>query len=60
MSDTIPSRWSVEIYQQGGLSLGPKEWIAGDFWERMMERDPEAEAAYEVTRDAITAEDPVA
>ncbi|SHI22277.1 hypothetical protein SAMN05444521_5639 [Streptomyces sp. 3214.6] len=60
VSDTIPSRWSVEIYQQGGLSLGPKEWIAGDFWERMMERDPEAEAAYEVTRDAITAEDPVA
>jgi hypothetical protein len=59
VSDTIPSQWSVEIYQRGGLSLGPKEWIAGDFWERMMERDPEAEAAFEETRDAITAEDPV-
>jgi hypothetical protein len=40
--------------------MGPKEWIAGDFWERMMERDPEAEDAFEVTRDAIMAEDPVA
>jgi hypothetical protein len=59
VSDAIPSQWSVEIYQGGGLSLGPKEWIAGDFWERMMERDPEAEAAFEVTRDAIMAEDPV-
>jgi hypothetical protein len=37
--------------------MGPKEWIAGDFWERMMERDPEAEAAFEVTRDAILAEE---
>jgi hypothetical protein len=60
VSGIIPSQWSVELHRRGGLSLGPKEWIAGDFWERMMERDPEAEAAYEVTRDAITAEDPVA
>ncbi|MER5582252.1 hypothetical protein ABT090_11450 [Streptomyces asoensis] len=62
VSDIIPSQWSVEIYQQGGVSLGPKEWIAvaGDFWERMMERDSEAEAAFEVTRDAIMAADPVA
>lgn len=60
VSDFVPSQWSVEIYRRGGLSMGPKEWIAGDFWERMMERDPEAEAAFEVTRDAIMAEDPVA
>lgn len=59
VSDIIPSQWSIEIRQQAGLSLGPKEWISGDFWERMMERDPEAESAFEVTRDAITAEDPI-
>lgn len=59
VSDAIPSQWSIEIYRRGGLSMGPKEWIAGDFWERMMERDPEAEAAFEVTRDAIMAEEPV-
>jgi len=60
VSDVIPSQWSVEIREQAGLSLGPIEWISGDFWERMMERDPEAESAFEVTRDAITAEDPIA
>ncbi|MFD4943093.1 hypothetical protein ACFWNT_11255 [Streptomyces sp. NPDC058409] len=43
VSDIIPSQWSVEIYRRGGLSMGPQEWIAGDFWERMMERDPDAE-----------------
>lgn len=60
VSDVIPAQWSVEIYRRGGLSMGPKEWIAGDFWERMMEREPEAEAAYEVTRDAILAEESAA
>ncbi|MFD8307854.1 hypothetical protein ACFV29_36825 [Streptomyces sp. NPDC059690] len=59
VSDVIPSQWSVEIHPRGGLSMGPKEWIAGDFWERMMERDPEAEADFAATRDAITAEDPI-
>lgn len=58
VSDVIPSQWSVEINRRGGLSLGPREWIAGDFWERMMERDPEAESSFEVIRDAILAEDP--
>ncbi|MFJ8870528.1 hypothetical protein ACIRD6_32850 [Streptomyces sp. NPDC102473] len=58
VSDIIPSQWCVEIYRRGGLSMGPKEWIAGDFWERMMERDHEAEASFEVTRNAILAEDP--
>ncbi|WP_329347532.1 hypothetical protein OG226_01920 [Streptomyces sp. NBC_01261] len=60
VSGGIPSQWSVEIHPRGGLSIGPKDWIAGDFWERMMERDPEAEAAFEVTRDAIVAQDPAA
>jgi hypothetical protein len=60
VSDIIPSLWSVELHRHGGLSMGPKEWIAGDFWERMMEREPEAEAAYAVTRDAILAEEPIA
>ncbi|MFH0178718.1 hypothetical protein ACIA6D_43995 [Streptomyces cacaoi] len=50
----------MEIYRRGGLSMGPKAWIAGDFWERMMERDPEAENDFEIMRDAITAQDPVA
>ncbi|MEV5846766.1 hypothetical protein AB0M32_32845 [Streptomyces sp. NPDC051985] len=60
VSDIIPSQWSVELHRRGGLSMGPKEWIAGDFWERMMEREPEAEAAYAVTRDAVLAEEPIA
>jgi len=59
VSHSIPSQWSVEIYQRGGLSMGPKEWIADDFWERMMERDPEAELSFEATRDAIMAEEAV-
>lgn len=57
-SGSIPSRWSVEVYRRGGLSMGPEEWMVGDFWERMMERDPEAEAAFEAARDAILGEDP--
>ncbi|MFI7869805.1 hypothetical protein [Streptomyces salinarius] len=60
VSDVIPSQWSVEIHPWGGLSMGPKQWIVGDFWERMMERDPEAEAAFTAARDAILAEDPIA
>ncbi|THA77057.1 hypothetical protein E6R60_10830 [Streptomyces sp. A0642] len=59
VSDVIPPQWSVEIYPQGGLSMGPKGWIEGDFWERMMERDPEAEAVFETTRDAILTADPI-
>ncbi|MFD8295719.1 hypothetical protein ACFV13_05755 [Streptomyces bauhiniae] len=60
VSDVIPSQWSVEMHPRGGLSMGPKEWITGDFWERMMERDLEAEAAFAAVRDAISAEDPIA
>lgn len=57
ISDRIPSRWNLELHQPGGLSLGPPEWSSEDFWERMMERDPEAESCFEVIRDEILAED---
>ncbi|MFJ7242939.1 hypothetical protein ACIQWB_38305 [Streptomyces olivaceus] len=60
VSDVVPSQWSVEIHPWGGLSMGPKQWIEGDFWDRMMERDPEAEATFAAVRDAILAEDSIA
>ncbi|MER6771721.1 hypothetical protein ABT389_18490 [Streptomyces bacillaris] len=59
VSEVIPTQWCTVLHQRGGLSMGPREWILGDFWERMMERDPDAEDSFESTRDAIQNEDPV-
>ncbi|MFE2988652.1 hypothetical protein [Streptomyces sp. NPDC059262] len=59
VSCVIPSLWSVELHARGGLSMGPKGWISGDFWERMMDRDPEAEEEFTAVRDAINSEDPI-
>lgn len=58
-SGVIPTQWYTVLHSRGGLSLGPKEWILGEFWERMMERDSAAEASFESTRDAIRSEDPI-
>ncbi|GAA2957171.1 MULTISPECIES: hypothetical protein [Streptomyces] len=60
LSGVIPDEWSIELRAQGGLSMGPREWIVGDFWERMMERLPEAEATYDAMREAILRQDPLA
>ncbi|MEW2069298.1 hypothetical protein [Streptomyces sp. NPDC007346] len=59
VSDVIPVQWIIDFRTQGGLSMGPRDWISGDFWERMMERDPEAETEYVMMRDAILHQDPV-
>jgi hypothetical protein len=59
LSGVIPPQWVVVAPASGGILIGPSEWIAGDFWERMMERDPEAEAEFEAMREAILAEDPI-
>ncbi|MFI1814604.1 hypothetical protein ACH414_30110 [Streptomyces sp. NPDC020422] len=60
VSDVIPSLWGVVTLPGGGVLLGPPKWLSGEFWELMMEREPEAEAEFEAVRDEITAEDPVA
>ena len=44
---TIPPNWVASVGPSGDLSLAPRRWLAGGFWEAFFDHDPDAISSFD-------------
>jgi hypothetical protein len=53
----LPSNWQAKVDGDGHLELAPLSWLRPGFWEKYLDREPEAVAEFEIQQELIYAED---
>lgn len=42
---TVPSNWTVELWNDGSLHMAPASWLREGYWEDFWKEGPDSEAA---------------
>jgi hypothetical protein len=50
VDESLPDFWTIFLYEDGSLKIGPKTWQIDGFWESFLDRQSWAIDAYEAGR----------
>jgi len=53
----VPSNWAAQVGDGGAVRLGPRPWLAPDFWENYFDREPTAIKVFDEEFAHMLAED---